>query len=449
MYDMKKSVALILVLALAFALASCAGSGKQNGGDTKPADNNAAPILSADIAVGDKVAMGTLDGKTLSWTAISKGVGTALLLSDCVVARHVFNEDDNRYAHWKDSAIRAYLNGEFFDTVFNDAERALIAEAEIKSTCFDFDTYRTFSDYTEDKVFLLSCTEFAKYVMAIRDFNYGVPTQAVLDDKIYMAEVDGSDTVKQACGWALRDDGEQEMGNCLEIASYDGNVSYYGNEKTIRQGVRPAMWVYTDKELADAWAAGTAEMPADDALNAKIAGWKIGDDVSFGITYLRDTSQGAKDVTWKVLDETDDAFLLFSDEILGGEHFADSNDESVTWATSIVRQFMNGDEFINEYFDPWERAKIKLTHHATCGGSDPWDVDPGPETDDYLFLLDREEIEKYFPNEADRVIPETPYWLRSPDFVKGWFNYVNEIGSISQNDAPHYYGLRVAMWISK
>ncbi len=439
---------LLSVLLAASVFAAC-GKG---GSDGKSDDNKPGADAGADLAtaaVGDNVTMGKIDGEKITWTAVAKGVGTLLLVSDKVIARRPFNNDEHNFNSWKDSDIRTYLNGEFFDTVFSEAERAQIATAELKTEVFDFDSYSTNTETSEDKVFLLSCSEFARYVMAIKDFNWGVPTETVLNDKIYMAET-GSDTVKTACGWALRDDGEQIHSNCLEVASYDGNVSYYGNDKPNKQGIRPAVWAYTDKDLAEGWKAGTADLPADETLNAKIAGLRTGDTVSFGSTTLRDTSKGPVEVTWNVLDETEDALLLFADQLMGAYRFSPAGDESVTWATSEVREYINGDDFINEYFNPWERGKILLSHISTCGGSAPqWEVDPGPETDDYLFLLDREEVEKYFPNEADRAIPEYIWWLRSPDFVQGWFNCVNEAGTIRENEAYTSYGLRPAMWIAK
>ncbi|MBQ6569345.1 MAG: hypothetical protein IJL87_03725 [Clostridia bacterium] len=434
---MKKIFALILILALIFSLASCGGSGKND--------------VKKDIAVGDKMTMGSFGGEKITWTAVCKGVGKVLLMSDKVIMRRVFNQEGDSFrATWKDSEIRAYLNGEFIDEAFSDKEKELLVPTSLRTVVFDADSYQLVNDYTEDRVFLLSAREAALYVMPIKDYNYGVPAKAALDDNIYMAEVTNSETVTEACGWALRDDGDTGSTNCKEIEGFDGMLSAYGNEKYYKQGIRPAMWVYTDKALARGWAEGTAAIPADSALDSKIAAMKVGDTVSFGTATLGGSNFGSTEVTWKVLDETDDAFLLYSEKLLGTHRFGESDDESVTWATSIVRAYINGDEFINDFFNPWERSKIRLSHISTCGSSPNWKVDPGPETDDYLFLLDREEIIKYFPNEADRIIAEDiPYWLRSPDFVPGWFNCINEAGTIKENEAYVNYGLRVAMWISK
>lgn len=445
---MKRSLSLLLIFALLFGFAACKGkTPDQTPEDAAPASD--VPGIAADTAVGDRVGFGTWDGKPLTWTAVGKGVGTVLLLCDNVLARMAFAPEDKNNAPWKDSDVRAWLNGAFYDEAFSDGEKALIAETNIKTDVFDFDAFRTESEYTDDKVFLLSGVEFAKYVVPAGDVRFGIPTQKLIDDGVYMADVEGSETVKQACSWILRDDGEQETYNVMDVYGYDGTVSLYGNQKTNTCGIRPAMWAYTDKDLADGWKAGTAALPADPALDAALAALRVGDTVEFGTGVLRDLNAGGQKVVWRVLDETDDAWLLYSEKLIGAYNFGPPDDETVTWATSDVRAFLNGDEYLNGLFTPWERAKIKRSHISTCGGSPGWNVDPGPETDDDLFLLDREEMEEYFPNEADRVLPEQTYWLRSPDFVPGNFTYVNEAGGFSTNDAPHYCGLRVAMWVMK
>ena len=448
---MKKRIALLLALVMVLSLAACGGSGGKGGKEGGGEENGSAvgTGVSAETAVGDKITMGKLDGEALTWTAAGKGVGTVLLVSDKVLMRRAFTGEDNNSATWKDSELRAYLNGEFLDSVFTEEEKALIAPTELRTVTFDFDAYQNVIETTTDSVFLLSGSEYARYVMPIKDFKYGIPTQALLDDNVYLSDVEGSDTVTQACSWILRDNGAQEVYNIMEVSGYDGAASTYGTSKTNNSGVRPAVWAYTDKALADGWKAGTAALPADEALDAKLAGLSVGGSVTFGTVVSADPSKGAAEISWKVLDETEDAWLLYSDTLLGVERFGEEDNDTLTWAASEVRAYLNDDEYLNDLFNPWEREKIKLSHITTCGGSGSWDVDPGPETDDYLFLLDREEMEKYFPNEADRVITDAIYWLRSPDFARGWFSCVNEAGTIRENTAGSYYGLRVAMWVSK
>ena len=462
---MKKIFAILLIIAMIIPLAACgsnsggvvdtsseAGDGTQDAGgqDTSGGvtDDGDPTALTASLKVGDKIELGSYNGEAIAWTAVCEGVGTVLLISDKVIDRRPFNDEENCFDTWKDSDIRAYLNGEFMNTAFTEKERAVIAPAELRTSTFDWENYVTLTEETEDSVFLLSYTDYARYVAPLNDFKFGVPTQAVLDAKIYMADVEDSDTIKQACGWLLRDDGDRESTNVMEVYGYNGSISLFGTDKDYSSGIRPAMWVYTDKTLADGWKNGTAEISANKELDDKIASFKVGDTVTFGSALLGDFSLGTREITWKVLDETDDAFLLFAEDIIDRYRHGDSNDESLRWATSEVREMINSDEFLDRFFDPWERAKIRLTHVVTCPSTDIWGLEPGPETDDYLFLLDREELAKYFMTEAECVCSEA-YWLRNPEFVAGWFNYVDGAGRLNAYEGDHYYGLRPAMWISK
>ncbi len=433
---MKKTVALLLALLFILSLAACGGK-------------NEDPGVTADTKPGDGVVMGKLDGEKLHWTAVGTGVGTVLLVADNVVAYRAYNEEGNRTATWKDSSVRAYLNGEFLTGAFTDAEREMIALTGADTATFDSKTYETVNETAEDSVFLLSFSEAARYISPLEGFRFGIPTQAAAEAGIRMADVSESDTVTKACSWALRDDGETFPQNCMIIEGYSGKLSAIGDTKTNPQGIRPAMWVYTDRALAENWKNGTAELPANEALDEKIASLRVGDALSFGSATLHSAELICREVTWKVLDVSEDAVLVWSDQPLGYYKMGAENDETLRWANSEARAYINSDEFINEYFDPWERAKIRTTHVVTCGSEPEWDLDGGEETDDMLFLLDREELNKYCPDEATRGMKDDVYWLRSPDFAAGWFDCVIASGSVDQNTAAHYYGLRVAMWIEK
>ena len=125
---MKKRIALLLALVMILSLAACGGSGGKGGSEGGGEENGSAvgTGVSAETAVGDKITMGKLDGEALTWTAAGKGVGTVLLVSDKVLMRRAFTGEDHNSATWKDSELRAYLNGEFLDSVFTEEEKASI-----------------------------------------------------------------------------------------------------------------------------------------------------------------------------------------------------------------------------------------------------------------------------------------------------------------------------------
>ena len=98
--------------------------------------------------------------------------------------------------------------------------------------------------------------------------------------------------------------------------------------------------------------------------------------------------------------------------------------EKVDWEMSDIRKTLNSAEFMNSIFTPQEKAKIRKTHNSTSG-SEMWDRDGGPETDDYLFLPDITEMDRYFPDESSRAFEEGSYWLRSPEFVVPYMGKIN------------------------
>ena len=461
---MKRLLSLLLAAALCLTLAAC-GGGKtdsapsdapaqdtasadaQEGGgtDTAEAQDTAAAPSFTDVAVGDHVTLGTYEDTPLNWTVIHKGVGTALLLCDNVLQRMNFGQSDTV---WKDSEVCKYLNRDFYATVFSSQERDLIAQTEITTTRFDPDSYTSFEEQSADRVFLLSAPEFLLYVTPIQDLCYGVPLESIRED-VYMADVENPGSIQQSCSWDLRDDADRDSYHVYSVDGWDGRLNGYGSEKNGVVNVRPALWVYTDQTLAEGWQSGQAELPADETLNAAIAGLHKGDQVSFGRFYYRDFRDGKQDITWTVLDESDDALLLFSDEVFSAEKFNEEEDTSVTWETSSLRALLNSDHFIDQFFTPWERSKIRLTHNSTSNGDPMWERDGGAETDDLLFVLDQEEIVNYLPEDGDRAIEEASYWLRNPDFAPGFFCIVNYGGPITPDEATSRHEVRVAMWINK
>lgn len=235
----------------------------------------------------------------------------------------------------------------------------------------------------------------------------------------------------------------------LSVDGWDGSINGFGDEKAREVSIRPAMWVYTDQALAEGWRTGAAELPADEVLNTSLASLHTGDEIDLGLFPDRDWRDGKQAIRWKVLDETEDALLLCAVETFGTEQFSQTDDESVTWETSYLRSLLNSDSFINRYFNPWERSKIRLTHSSTSSGDPVWERSGGADTDDYLFLLDQEEVLRYFPEEAERIVSDVNYWLRDPDFAPGFFSLVTYQGTITTDQAVSRYGIRPTMWVEK
>ncbi len=112
----------------------------------------------------------------IEWRILEKGYGEVFLMSNLLLdARHFYNNRSERtidgktvYANnYKESDIRAWLNGYFYDAAFDSLQKSIIkttlVDNSAKTTSDSNNEY--FCEDTEDKVFLLSCKDI--------DGNYG------------------------------------------------------------------------------------------------------------------------------------------------------------------------------------------------------------------------------------------------------------------------------------
>jgi len=194
----------------------------------------------------------------------------------------------------------------------------------------------------------------------------------------------------------------------------------------------------------------------------------VGDTIQFG------------DYEWRVLDIQGDNILLLSENILEQRAYHPCY-AGVTWEISKLREYLN-EEFINN-FDQADRDKIietKLSNpdniwYGIAGGND---------TQDKIFILNLEEVDRYFGNSGDylskrrkkydngqwifdekgwilsnehdssRVAKHNGlasfWWLRSPGYSDSTVAYVSTPGNIPPNGDRVCIGrggVRPALWI--
>ena len=192
---------------------------------------------------------------------------------------------------------------------------------------------------------------------------------------------------------------------------------------------------------------------------------QIGDTVFFG-KYEQDnnTSNGNEAIEWLVLDAKDDRILVISKYILDMKPF-DSDGDS-WWDCSTLRSWLNG-TFRKEAFSEENQMYIPKVQ-VSAERNPSHNVDPGKDTQDWIFLLNIQESEQYFDSEDSMQCRATPYvdsksgyfcygwWLRSTG--KDWDNaavvFTPSVKSaIDRECADGYYadsdsiGVRPAMWI--
>ena len=164
----------------------------------------------------------------IKWRVLQSENGEAFLLSDVILDKQLYNEND-KYVTWEKSSLRAWLNKKFIKRAFIDEEREKINITEIINQ--DNPVYGTEGgNNTFDKIFLLSLSEVSEQQDGEK---YGF-----LDDEIRACGK--SDFSKTGSWWWLRSPGK-DSGNAAEVSCdgwVDRNGRYVSNGD---DGVRPAL----------------------------------------------------------------------------------------------------------------------------------------------------------------------------------------------------------------
>lgn len=181
----------------------------------------------ADANVGDAVVFGkyeqnddSSDGKEeLEWIVLEKQSDKILLISRYCIATMPYNTE-RADVTWDKSSLRGYLNGDFIEEAFDDAEKSsLITE-------------------NNDKVALLSVADAKKYY-EYDSWRVSTATKS--------AETDGARIENGYCWWWLLDKGASN--NFASYVHFDGTVRENGFAVDYDLvAVRPIIWVSSDAE---------------------------------------------------------------------------------------------------------------------------------------------------------------------------------------------------------
>ena len=164
----------------------------------------------------------------IKWRVLQSENGEAFLLSDVILDKQLYNEND-KYVTWEKSSLRAWLNKKFINRAFSDEEKEKINITEIINQ--DNPVYGTEGgNNTFDKIFLLSLSEVSEQQDGEK---YGF-----LDDEIRACGK--SDFSKTVSWWWLRSPGRNsfsaaEVDCCGWILRCGVDVCYDSD------GVRPAL----------------------------------------------------------------------------------------------------------------------------------------------------------------------------------------------------------------
>ena len=125
---------------------------------------------------------------------------------------------------------------------------------------------------------------------------------------------------------------------------------------------------------------------------ANAADAKAGDIIIFG-SYEQDNdlSNGAEDIEWLVLDNTDGKLLVISKSVLNYMRFSNA---TTVWEYSDLRTWLNG-EFYDSAFSDDEKSSIALSV-VDNPGNPYYGTSAGSGTNDNVFCLSYDEACTYF-----------------------------------------------------
>ncbi len=198
---------------------------------------------------------------------------------------------------------------------------------------------------------------------------------------------------------------------------------------------------------------------------AQLENVKVGDYVMFG-AYEQDnnTSNGAENIEWLVLEKSDDKILVISRYALDCKPY-NTEYTSVTWESCSLRKWLNND-FINAAFS--DEKKLIPTVTVSADKNPGYSTNPGNATQDQVFLLSITEANKYFSSDSARQCEPTDYavangayinsdngncwwWLRSPGDDQSDAADVGGDGGVLEHGYYVFHSdaaVRPALWIN-
>ena len=183
---------------------------------------------------------------------------------------------------------------------------------------------------------------------------------------------------------------------------------------------------------------------------------KAGDTIMYG-KYEQDNneSDGSESIEWKVLDVQDNNALIVSNAVLDCKKYNES-EENVSWSDSGLRQWLNS-SFYETAFSEDERNNITLSeinNYGTYEGYDEagnWiisntktdlktvitETSEQKSTQDYVFLLSIDEVNKYLTSEKERKAFLSDYGTEV--FIKLGIQQAKEYNNANEESIRSYY----------
>jgi hypothetical protein len=162
------------------------------------------------------------------------------------------------------------------------------------------------------------------------------------------------------------------------------------------------------------------------------------DVVEFG-RYWEETGMKNIPIQWLVLEETDEYLFLTTKETIISKFF---DKVSSSWIDSDIRRWLNND-FINLAFNEYEKPSIIEKEIDTIFGEDVMRYkekfcnNKVVTSEDKLFLLSIEEVEKHFSTQNSRIAEQGKYALNTLEedrkFTNSWWLRNSGVGLFGES----------------
>lgn len=171
----------------------------------------------------------------LTWTVIDREDDRALLLSACVLEILPFNHFYENVS-WENSSLRQWLEEDFYEHAFTDAENERILPTRLKNGKAD-GVHGTVPEEiykdTFDRIFLLSADEVKLYLSGSTAIRAGATD--------YVRAKNVPSAIRDNYRWWGRSMGINGSNAC--VVDYSWVNGYGENVNSDGIGVRPAMWI--------------------------------------------------------------------------------------------------------------------------------------------------------------------------------------------------------------
>lgn len=198
-------------------------------------------------SVGDYVFFGAYEqdnntsngNEDIEWLVLDVIDGKALVISKYALDCREYDPVRSLYGcTWEDCSLSRWLNDDFLNAAFTDAEKTLIptvtVSADRNNVYYSVDP----GDDTKNKVFLLSISEVFKY------FRTNSASQCTATDYAVANGVYTFSDHDNCCYWWLRSPGRYD--SQVAMVCSNGEVSFGGYSVNLACAVRPAMWINLD-----------------------------------------------------------------------------------------------------------------------------------------------------------------------------------------------------------